>query len=140
MYRLRGHHLLCLLGYRGMGYSDEFVKQMTNLHSALRENSSTEIELVEGPDDLCAKFPDDKPCHCLEQTVMKRDAVILERLGLQVGEVVSWGEIETRIAYTIWPSDVPSFCATCPWLSYGVCEEGVARIQNGQGLYPVSTS
>ena len=29
MYKLRGHHLFCLLGYKGMGYSQEYVDNMT---------------------------------------------------------------------------------------------------------------
>ena len=38
MYKLRGHHLFCLLGYKGMGYSQEYVENMTVLHQSLRDN------------------------------------------------------------------------------------------------------
>lgn len=138
MYRLRGHHLLCLLGYRGMGYSAGYVAAMTALHTDLRRNAGTRVHIVLGPDDLCAHFPEDQDCHCQERTVMERDARILAELGLKPGATISWREIEERITDTVVPADIPRFCATCPWLSYGVCEEGVRRIHSGQGLYPVA--
>ena len=31
MYKLRGHHLFCLFSYKGMGFSQEYVENMTVL-------------------------------------------------------------------------------------------------------------
>lgn len=137
MVRLRGHHLLCLLGYRGMGYSAEYVANMTQIHGLLRTNPGTSVTVVSGPDDLCAKFPSDKPCHCLDDDISVRDAAVLEKLGFREGCVLTWQDIEAREAERLHPQDVPALCHTCSWLAYGVCEEGVARIRNGQGLFAV---
>ncbi|MCL6518103.1 DUF1284 domain-containing protein [Alicyclobacillus sp.] len=138
MYRLRGHHLLCLLGYRGMGYSREYAENMTRLHSALRAHPATPIELVSGPDDLCACFPADQPYHCEERVVHARDAAVLSRLGLTVGTRTTWRDLEAGMAQAFVPEDIPELCSTCPWLPYGVCEDGVRRIRRGEGLFPVS--
>lgn len=137
MYRLRGHHLLCLLGYRGMGYSQEYVQEMTKLHAALRENPENLISIVLGPDDLCAHFPEDKPYHCEDENVYIRDQSILTHLGIKVGEQYRWEDLLAAIQHRVVPDDIPRFCETCPWRPYGVCEEGVERIRRGEGMMPV---
>ncbi|WP_438938625.1 DUF1284 domain-containing protein [Alicyclobacillus suci] len=136
-YRLRGHHLLCLLGYRGMGYSPEYVQNMTQLHRRLREQPETLVTLVVGPDDLCAKFPETQPCHCHDATIMQRDSAVRQRLGVEAGETYRWSDIEQRIQNHIVASDIATLCRTCSWRSYGVCEAGVERLHNGEGLFEV---
>ncbi|WP_330583166.1 DUF1284 domain-containing protein [Sporosarcina cascadiensis] len=88
MIELRGHHIFCLLGYRGMGYSKEYVENMTKVHTILREQTETMIQIIPGPDDLCAKFPDDQPYHCLDKGVYEHDADILKRLALTFSDVL----------------------------------------------------
>lgn len=134
MFRLRGHHLLCLLGYQGMGYSAEYAENMTRFHQTLRSQPDTEILLVFGPDDLCDKFPHDQPSHCNESNVHQRDSAILNQLGVKIGQVWKWSTLERTISENVVPEDIPRFCSTCPWLSYGVCEKGVDRIKAGMGL------
>lgn len=138
MIQLRGHHLLCLLGYRGMGYSPEYAENMTKLHQTLRTNPETEVLLVVGEDDLCAKFPTDQPYHCDNRTVHDRDAAVFQQLGVEVGQIWTWRELEQRLGGNVIPEDIPRLCFNCVWLSYGVCEEGVKRINNGEGLPVVS--
>ncbi len=52
--RLRGHHLLCILTYRGYGYTQPFVDNMSRLVEAI--GRGREVTLVEGPDDICDGF------------------------------------------------------------------------------------
>jgi hypothetical protein len=135
--RLRGHHLLCLLGYRGMGYSEAYAANMSQIYERLRTEPETEIELVEGPDDLCVCFPADQVYHCGNESVFLKDAFVLDRLGLRSGEAHPWGELLQRITERVKPEHIPSWCATCQWLKYGVCEEGVRIIGSGGGLRPL---
>ncbi|KIL38046.1 hypothetical protein SD70_29045 [Gordoniibacillus kamchatkensis] len=135
--KLRGHHLLCLLGYRGMGYSAEYAANMNAVHERLRTEPETAVALVLGADDLCSCFPADQPYHCDSDTVARRDAAVLERLGLEPGQSLAWSELLRRIAAAVSPADVPLWCASCPWLQYGVCEEGVALVRAGGGLRPL---
>lgn len=131
---LRGHHLLCLLGYRGMGYSDAYVDNMTEVYRTLLADPQTECELVKGPDQLCACFPPDGDYHCEDRTVAERDALILERLGLATGQIVTWADILNRVATSLQPDDLLQICSTCPWLPYGVCQDGVLRVAAGEPL------
>ncbi|MFF5996413.1 DUF1284 domain-containing protein [Lysinibacillus sp. KU-BSD001] len=137
MYKLRGHHLFCLLGYRGMGYSKEYVENMTRIHQTLRANPKTLVQLVKGPDHLCEKYPNSGEYHCQDDNIYDRDAVILEKLGLHIGQIVSWEDIESSVQQHVIPSDIGIVCETCSWRSYGVCEEGVQRITTGNGLWEV---
>ncbi|MED1204571.1 DUF1284 domain-containing protein [Heyndrickxia acidicola] len=134
MYKLRGHHLFCLLGYRGMGYSKEYVENMTLLHQTLRNNPKTSIQIIKGPDQLCEKYPNSGEYHCLDRHIYERDAAILDKLGLKIGQILSWEFIESCIRKHITPSDIQLVCETCSWRSYGVCEEGIQDLHEGKGL------
>ncbi|MBD2868191.1 DUF1284 domain-containing protein [Paenibacillus arenilitoris] len=131
--RLRGHHLLCLLGFRGMGYSEEFCVNMTAIYERLRTEPDTEVEIITGPDDICRAYPPDKPPHC-EGTVYGLDERILAKLGLAPQHRGSWRELCARIAEKVVPGDIARLCATCPWEKYGVCREGVGLIIDGLPL------
>lgn len=135
--KLRGHHLFCLLGYRGMGYSEEYVKNMTILHQTLRNEPNTFIQLVNGPDQLCEKYPNSGDYHCENKNIYEKDAIILKKLGLEIGQILSWSEIESRIRKHAVPSDLATICESCSWRAYGVCEEGMQEIIEGKGLREV---
>ncbi|MCH1627129.1 DUF1284 domain-containing protein [Ferdinandcohnia quinoae] len=137
MYKLRGHHLFCLLGYRGMGYSKEYAENMTRMHQTLRNNPSTYIEIVKGPDQLCEKYPNSGKYHCQDDEIYERDAVILEKLGLKIGLTLKWEDIESCVRKHVIPSDIRLVCETCSWRSYGVCEEGIQDILEGKRLREV---
>ncbi|MGY3717813.1 DUF1284 domain-containing protein [Sutcliffiella cohnii] len=137
MYRLRGHHLFCLLGYRGMGYSKEYVENMTKLHQTLRNDPDTWIQIVKGPDHLCEKYPNTGEYHCKDKTIYERDAAILEKMDLKIGKMLKWKDIEFRIRQHVVPTDIQTVCESCSWRTYGVCEEGVQEMLDGKGLRKV---
>ncbi|MED4015113.1 DUF1284 domain-containing protein [Sutcliffiella cohnii] len=137
MYRLRGHHLFCLLGYRGMGYSKEYVENMTKLHQTLRNDPDTWIQIVKGPDQLCEKYPNTGEYHCKDKTIYERDAAILEKMDLKIGQMLKWKDIEFRIRQHVVPTDIQTVCESCSWRTYGVCEEGVQEMLDGKGLRKV---
>ena len=56
MIRLRGHHLLCIQGFQGYGYSEEFLENMKKIHKKIISNEEN-IQLVTGPDDICKSCP-----------------------------------------------------------------------------------
>lgn len=137
MYQLRGHHLFCLLGYRGMGYSKEYIENMTKLHQTLRTDSKTLIQIVKGPDHLCEKYPNTGEYHCQNENIYERDAAISEKINLKIGQKLHWEEIESRIRKHTVPTDIQTVCESCSWRSYGVCEDGIQRIYERKGLREV---
>lgn len=131
---LRGHHLFCLLGYRGKGYSDSFCTNMTTVYETLRQQPQTMIEIIEGPDVICAAFPTDQPSHCQNPSVYRKDSEILGVLGLTIGSRLRWEELCSLVAKAIEPSDIHRLCYDCPWEPYGLCQEGVAHMREAKAL------
>ncbi len=133
---VRAHNLLCLLGYRGKGYDERFVGEMTAVHRTLREHPETRLEIRTSPDRLCAACPNLRggctlggPHH--EAHMRAQDEDVAARLGLEAGEVVAWSEVLRRVAASVRGTDLPALCTTCPWLSLGWCAEGVERVRAG---------
>lgn len=135
--KLRGHHLLCLLGYRGKGYSDGFCANMTEIYETLRHRPETEIEVIDGPDDICRAFPSDQHAHCHNDSVYRKDRDILARMGVAIGNRTSWSGVLERVAARVRPEDIRSLCSDCRWEPYGLCKEGVTHIHGSRKLRPL---
>ena len=137
---LRAHNLLCLQGFRGMGYDEAFTANMARVHAALREAPGTRVRIVAGPDHLCAACPHlDSHRGCglggrpHEAHMRAQDTDVAARLDLPPGRVIPWREILVRIGERIAPADLPAICTTCPWLPLGTCAEGIAALREGAG-------
>lgn len=126
--RLRGHHLLCVLGFRGHGYSPAFTRNLAAIVRRLSD-SDPPVRIAAGADDICAQYPPNEDPHCDEARVTQRDRRVLERLKLHPGEILSWSELSARIASVFVPEDLDTLCATCSWLPLGYCRDGVAALR-----------
>ena len=65
-----------------MGYSEEYVENMTRVHRQLRARPTTLVRLVKGIDHLCEKYPNSGEYHCLSEEIFNQDAYIAEKLGM----------------------------------------------------------
>jgi len=77
--RLRTHHLLCILTYIGKGYSPAFTDNMTVI--AGRISAGENIEIVEGPDEICAPRFAEENVHCCDESVHNRDLQAAKDVG-----------------------------------------------------------
>jgi hypothetical protein len=134
---LRAHSALCLLGFRGEGYSPAFVERLESVHARVMRDPDLPVRLLASPDTLCAACPYlaggctlQGPDH--EAHMRAQDEDVLGRLGFAAGEVVRWGEVLERIRTRIRGTDLPGICTTCPWLPLGWCAEGVDALR-GEG-------
>ena len=136
---LRAHMALCLLGFRGSGYSPEFVDAMQALQDRLRADESQRVRLVAEPDRLCDACPNLAAGGCTlggpdhEAHMRSHDETVLERLGLRAGEALAWGEVLERIRGSIRGADLTEICTTCPWLPLGVCRQSVDALREKPG-------
>lgn len=127
--KLRGHHILCLLGFRGLGYDEAFVENMTRVHARVFFNGSL-LELASGPDDICRVCPKLSDGRCGSSRISSKDASVLDMLSLQPGNVISAKEVYDRVAAAISVEDVSRICSRCKWLGLGYCTEGLAELKS----------
>lgn len=86
--RLRPHHLLCMLTYVGKGYTSGFVENYDRV--ATRLNAGEEdIELVDGPDDICEGLLCESHAHCFNEGVVQRDEMARLSVSALLGETLT---------------------------------------------------
>jgi uncharacterized protein len=133
---LRGHHLLCVHGFQGMGYSASFVEKMTEIVEKIRdEEKDFPIQIVEGFDEACSACPHQGETLCqntieTDNHVRQLDRNVMQKLGIKHGEVWSKEELVRHTVNNVEPDDLDELCAGCSWLSYGVCKTGIEKLQS----------
>jgi hypothetical protein len=116
--RLRAHHLLCILTFAGKGYSPAFVANMAAV--VARIGAGEPIEVVAGPDDICAPLAGSSDTHCLEPSVLVRDAEALRALpGMR--PLVLDGVAIAALREAFASGAIRASCAGCSW--FGLCTE-----------------
>ena len=135
---IRGHTLLCLQGFRGKGYSPDFIKNLVEINNALVEDDRLTVRVAAMPDDICLACPNLKMNGCnlkgpgFEASMRSQDRQVMSLLGLQEGETLSWHEILERIGERMRGEMLPSICGDCPWLPLGYCQEGIEQLRLGK--------
>ncbi|QQE75824.1 DUF1284 domain-containing protein [Brevibacillus composti] len=134
---LRGHHLLCVHGFRGMGYSPAFVAKMSEVVEKIRDvGQDFSIRVVQGLDDTCQFCPNKGENRCeassdSEAHVQQLDQNVIQQLGIAAGEVYLKSELIRWTKERVHPDDLARLCEGCSWYSYGVCQEGIAALREG---------
>ena len=100
--KIRAHHLLCMLGFRGLGYSQGFIVVMGKVVERVRSNPMFPVAVIAECDIICAACPHKKEDKCLkevdsERKVKTRDLEVLRRLGLEVGAKMPAAKVWARI-------------------------------------------
>jgi hypothetical protein len=123
--RLRGHHFLCILTYRGYGYTPAFVANMTEIVADIGRGRP--VLLTEGPDAICGGLTADDRSAC-SHDCSKTETLELDRLAVQeVGDLLGSdfsGPIEIgqatvatlRAAFAA--RTIRSACRRCPWSDF----------------------
>ena len=78
--QVRPHHLLCMLTFIGKGYSPAFVASLEQVVRRVATGAET-VEIVAGPDDICAPLLAEADCHCHRSSVIERDRLATEAIG-----------------------------------------------------------
>ena len=131
---IRSHHLLCMLGFRRLGYSSTFVSNMRSVVEELRSDCTLALTLVAGCDVICAACPHKREGKCLRKTDSEAKSVsldlkILAKLGFEPGTQVSFCEALERVKERIRSEDMAEFCSDCEWWGLGYCVAGLERLK-----------
>ncbi|MDO8716527.1 MAG: DUF1284 domain-containing protein [Dehalococcoidales bacterium] len=131
---IRGHHLLCLLGFRGRGYSPAFVEAMRRVSEVFRFDLDASIVLVTWCDVICASCPHNIDDECRKSPdaasrIKDKDAAILKKLGFRANALTTPREAWERVRENFTPGDITAMCGRCQWLELGYCVEGLTRLR-----------
>jgi hypothetical protein len=124
MINLRGHHLLCLQGFQGYGYDEEFTKNMTEIHKKLM-NDEESIHLVKGLDDLCRSCPNVVCNICINdkenEKILKMDKSVCTKVFKRHNKEEYNASELFNLVNDIFktPNDIKDTCLNCKW--YDVC-------------------
>jgi hypothetical protein len=121
---LRVHHLLCIQGYEGKGYSLQFTENMDKVVNELRDNMC--IKIVTRTDDICALCPynlGNGLCKN-EEKVFFFDSKILNELKLIEDRIYLYKDILNNIKENLTYEKFKKICGSCEWFSYGYCKRG----------------
>jgi len=120
--RLRPHHLLCTQTYRGKGYDNDFVDNMTAITNRLGREAGAQIEIVFSTDDICVKCPkmtgEDL---CEENAKVKAiDRKVVEYFGLEE-KCYIYQNIIREIKAKMTASIMDDICGDCNWYKVSDC-------------------
>lgn len=118
--KIRAHHLCCIQGFQGYGYSPIFVANLTAVISDIKAFPSRPLELVSECDVVCASCPGKRECTAQESTISRRirnmDLVVMEKLKIKEGTIMEADEafslINSQLANA---SDIDDVCGACKW-------------------------
>lgn len=99
---------------------------MTRVHARVF-SFDCRIEVVTGPDDICAACPKLENVSCNSKT-NKKDSAILALLSLQPETHLSAKEIYATVAQTLTVEDLSRICGKCSWFELGYCVEGLKKL------------
>lgn len=115
--KLRGHHLLCLLGFQGYGYSEDFVFNMTQINEK-RKSKDCIITLTNEADDICSSCPNLKDNICenekQNEIIVKMDNEILSHFDSKrkYNSLELFKEVSVKFNTL---KSVENVCNNCKW-------------------------
>ncbi len=118
--KIRAHHLCCIQGFQGYGYSPVFVANLRAVISEMRAFPSRPLELVSECDVICASCPSKRECAAQKSDTSRKirnmDLVVMEKLNIKEGTIIEADEafrlISSQLANS---SDIEDICGTCKW-------------------------
>ncbi|MBM4764451.1 DUF1284 domain-containing protein [Bacillus sp. B15-48] len=132
---LRGHHLLCVHGFKGMGYSPDFIKKMEEIVEDVRNpEKDFTIKVVAAFDDACMTCPHqgNTECEAGEESnahVLSMDYKVIQHLELVVEGSYLKSDLIKLTAEKVDANDLDFLCKGCSWLKFGVCKEGITDLK-----------
>ncbi|MEQ2129747.1 DUF1284 domain-containing protein [Caldanaerobacter subterraneus KAk] len=130
---IRGHHFLCVLGFRGLGYDEKFVKNMDEIIRKLNNEQDMLIKVVDNVDNICSMCPNNVNGECTEEeypgSVKGKDRAVLKILGIEVGEAVWYKDVVDKIKENMTEEKMMNICKDCEWFSLGYCLEGIRKLK-----------
>ncbi|MDR2830345.1 MAG: DUF1284 domain-containing protein [Methanobrevibacter sp.] len=131
--KLRAHHLLCLQGYRGQGYDENFKINLENIIYHLKINPN--VIVLKSSDDICSHCPnlkDDKCCLNLgkydnnlrkekiensNKEIIEMDSAVIKKIGMIENKLYNIDDLYVNINNSLERIDgLKDICGSCIWI------------------------
>lgn len=139
---IRAHHIFCIQGFRGKGYSKEFVSNMTTIVDYLNKNKDVRVKLLNSSDHICLGCPnnvgqsemrkfevgqtyEDRGFCENESQIVELDNMVLETLGVKADSDYLYSELLNKIKENLTRERFKYICGDCKWYSLGYCSESL---------------
>jgi uncharacterized protein len=116
--RIRAHHLLCMQGFQGYGYSSDFVANMRQIISFLKLNPYHYLEIVVNTDELCSQCPYNVVGRCEKGShdeINNIDRLVIENADLNLKHIYTVNEAFKTINENLNYHHIVSICSECKW-------------------------
>ncbi len=133
---IRGHHLLCMLGFRGHGYTVLFTGNLERIITQLARSADLRIVLTASCDAICAACPHMDGDICAKPggsgpAVVALDEAVLDRIEMAAGDCATVSGVYERVAQSVDVDEIGTrLCVGCEWLDVGFCTSGLARLKS----------
>ncbi|MBN8932427.1 MAG: DUF1284 domain-containing protein [Rhizobium pusense] len=133
-----------MLTYVGKGYTSGFVENYDRVADRLNAGEE-DIELVDGPDDICEGLLCESHAHCFNEGVVKRNETARVSVSVLLGETLAAGQrlqatpdflAKMRLAFAA--GDIRQACRGCQWnrLCDRIAASGFAGVKIGEQPEP----
>jgi len=119
--KIRAHHLLCVQGYQGYGYSDKFQANLERIIKLICTVPNLEIEIIAEKDMICSYCPHTGEIDCQldedsAQKIQSMDLKVLEKLNIKEG-IRDKAQNLVMLTNTkfITYYDIQEICGNCRW-------------------------
>jgi len=119
---IRAHHLLCMQGFQGYGYSKDFETHMQRIIIFLDKNPSTKIQIITKTDELCSHCPYNYKNSCnidkYSHNIMEKlDKLIIKKFSLKENQIYTIEDALKLVNDNINHTILMEICGNCSWNS-----------------------
>jgi hypothetical protein len=121
---IRPHHILCMHGFAGKGYSEIFTDNMKNVIEWVRKEN--QLQVVFSRDDICKKCPnlhEEKYC-ATQEKVSRLDTLTAAEFHLEE-RAYAYTEIVKMLKEKNVDKIIDKICMECSWYESGICKETI---------------
>lgn len=118
--RIRAHHLLCMQGFQGYGYSKDFVKHMEMLIRFFNSNPGTKIQVVKDADEICSHCPYKTKNYCNKESdslilMENLDISVIKSALLKENQIYTIEQVLKLVNTNLDHKSINEICDTCSW-------------------------
>lgn len=121
--KIRAHHLLCMQGFQGYGYSNDFTNHLQNIVTQLRTNPNTLIQVVAECDTICDGCPNLNESKCQKDNadsdslIKNIDFNVLKHVGIDADSIMEFSLVIEKINEVLKNrAQLVDICGDCQWI------------------------